>query len=1006
MAVISKRMLVLSGCLVLLGLGGLSSGSPVFAETSVGTEAEGAPIYTSDFTKEVGEWQDIIGQADKTIGSNGLVVTNQPVGSNFEAVALNLKAGTRQSGDLEYTFLYEGQANFGLVFRGDQTNSKKWQSFAYMREGNWQLGQPGGKWLTTISGPKLIAGQKYKVLLRYEGTSFKAYLNDQLLYENPTVTYPDGSVIDGAWSGYAGIRLFGNQTKLQVLSMRSGAVGSLPVAEVSGEFHELQEKWKNQLVSETYDESNSAVVNYVQTLNQEAETLNQTMNKEPNLTYLWPLEAGNTASADFTTQFSKLQKLTLAYGTKGTSYYQDPEMLQTIKAGLDFMVTQKGYDGKKYHGNWWDWQIGVPQKFISIMMIINDELSLEKRQQYTAAISGYVPDPFKQLYTKAQGTFIDLAFIPNFVTSGANRTDLAQTVLGLGILEENGGKIQQASESIVDVFSLVTKGDGFYQDGSFIQHNNIPYTGSYGNVLIKGVGQILAITQGSTYEMAPTVVQAFVENVERAFLPLIYQGEMLPTVNGRSISRAPAKTKSGYGSTTMYNLLIVAKFASTESQKKLQEAVKYWMQENPTYYLTNTRDYNDLMMTLATLNDPSISGTQLPFVGTKMYASMDRFVQRTPDYMLGLGLYSNRISSFEAGNKENKRGWHTADGMLYLYNDDEVQFNQAYWPTVDPYRLPGTTVDTIPLKDEVSSFTTVTSKEKWVGGVANKQQAVIGMALNKAGTKNNGTVLPMNLQGKKSWFVLEDQTIALGAGITGTTQASIETVVDNRLLNDQYTYQMLSEQGVLTGAAAQGEKEWLLLQSNHSNASIGYYFPTKTAVEVSRETRTGTYSEINDAFPSSETYTGTYQKLLINHGQNPVNASYAYVLLPGINEAEIKTYASQKPVTILKNTAEIQAVEVKTANYLGMNIWSATGGELAGIRSDKPLALIRQTDNGQTTYTLSDPTQANGKGTLTVPKDFTEVVSMSEGITYDATSQTFTIDFAGANDGSKTITLK
>ena len=39
-------------------------------------------------------------------------------------------------------------------------------------------------------------------------------------------------------------------------------------------------------------------------------------------------------------------------------------------------------------------------------------------------------------------------------------------------------------------------------------------------------------------------------------------------------------------------------------------------------------------------------------------------------------LYSKRTASFEAGNKENKRGWHTGDGMMYVYND-EVQFNSA-----------------------------------------------------------------------------------------------------------------------------------------------------------------------------------------------------------------------------------------------------------------------------------------------------------------------------------------
>lgn len=74
-------------------------------------------------------------------------------------------------------------------------------------------------------------------------------------------------------------------------------------------------------------------------------------------------------------------------------------------------------------------------------MILEDKVSPEKQQIYTNALSSYVPDPFKQLYTKPQGTFVDLAFIPNFVTSGANRTDLALTVLGLGILQRIAGKL-------------------------------------------------------------------------------------------------------------------------------------------------------------------------------------------------------------------------------------------------------------------------------------------------------------------------------------------------------------------------------------------------------------------------------------------------------------------------------------------------------------------------------------------------------------------------------------
>ncbi len=84
----------------------------------------------------------------------------------------------------------------------------------------------------------------------------------------------------------------------------------------------------------------------------------------------------------------------------------------------------------------------------------------------------------------------------------------------------------------------------------------------------------------------------------------------------------------------MYNLLIVSKFAPEDKQKELKEAVKYWMQLNPSYYITNVRDYNDLVMTLSLLEDQTILGKDLPFIGTKMYHKMDRFVQRTSKYMV------------------------------------------------------------------------------------------------------------------------------------------------------------------------------------------------------------------------------------------------------------------------------------------------------------------------------------------------------------------------------------
>ncbi|GAX47138.1 polysaccharide lyase 8 family protein [Pseudolactococcus reticulitermitis] len=726
----------------------------------------------------------------------------------------------------------------------------------------------------------------------------------------------------------------------------SGDVEVLPIQTDFSQFTKMRDKWRNQLILADYDTQNPAVVKYVKNLSDKAVKLYETMDLSEERTTIWSLKAGDTASANLTTHFSNLFTLAQAYGSKGTSLYHDEKLRTAIEHGMDFMVNKKGYDGKKYYGNWWDWQIGVPQKFI------------------------------------------------NFSTTGANRTDLALSGLGLGILQQDEALITLASNSVKDVFQKVTSGDGFYADGSFIQHKDIPYTGSYGNVLIKGIGQILSLTKGTVFEMDAQTVDDFVGTVTTSFLPLINQGAMVPGVNGRSISRAPTLTQTGFGSTTMYNLLIVANLAPEASQQKLRESVKYWMLENPDYYLNNARDYNDLQMTVELLADGSVTGDDKPFSGTKLFASMDRFVQQTSYYMTSLSLYSNRISSFEAGNGENKHGWHTADGMFYLFNHDGVQFGASYWPTVDPYRLPGTTVDTVPLADEVSAFKTVTSPEKWVGGVAANQEAALGMALNKKGTENNGSVLPMNLQAKKSWFVVDGMTVALGAGITGTTKASIETIVDNRLLNDAYQYEVLADK-------SDSDKKWLLLQSDHEQASIGYYFPTGEKVEISSEQREGSYSEINSAFPSHQLYTGNYQKFIMNHGKNPKADAYAYVTIPGANQDTMTHFEKNNKLNILSNTDHIQAVELADDGYLGVNFWHPTGGTIAGITTDKAISLMKQVKKEQTIYTISDPTQSASIVHVTLPKDILEVVSLDKGMSFDSLTGILTIDFTGSLGSGK-----
>ena len=44
-------------------------------------------------------------------------------------------------------------------------------------------------------------------------------------------------------------------------------------------------------------------------------------------------------------------------------------------------------------------------------------------------------------------------------------------------------------------------------------------------------------------------------------------------------------------------------------------------------------------------------------------------------------------------NGENKKGWYTGSGAVYIYNSDDAHYARDYWLAADMYSIPGTTVD-------------------------------------------------------------------------------------------------------------------------------------------------------------------------------------------------------------------------------------------------------------------------------------------------------------------------
>ena len=126
--------------------------------------------------------------------------------------------------------------------------------------------------------------------------------------------------------------------------------------------------------------------------------------------------------------------------------------------------------------------------------------------------------------------------------------------------------------------------------------------------------------------------------------------------------------------------------------------------------------------------------------------------------------------------------------MTYIYNDDLTQYDRAYWSKVNYYRLAGTTVDT--QKREKTSFAEgYTSTKDFVGGATNGEYGTAAMYLESYRNSDNAEYPIHNstLEARKSWFMFDDEIVALGAGINAEDGYEVDAIVENRKSNNVKT---------------------------------------------------------------------------------------------------------------------------------------------------------------------------------------------------------------------------
>lgn len=732
------------------------------------------------------------------------------------------------------------------------------------------------------------------------------------------------------------------------------------------------------------------------------------MQTAPDRAALWPDLASTTVSAHVTSAYRRLAAMAAVYASPKSALHGNAALGAAVVDGLDWMSKNRYAAGRHAYNNWWDWQIGAPMALNEAVMAMRGLLAPEQLARCLAAIDFHVPDPAWR--TTPSGT------LTRTEETGANRLDKAFVAIMRGVNGKHAAKIAQGRDAISHALPYVTSGDGFYADGSFVQHTHVSYIGGYGVVLMADIAALYYVLNGSPWQLQDPNAGLPFDWSMQAYRPFIYDGAMMDMQRGRSISREFYSDHS-VGRTVTGTMAELAEVLPPAQGAQLKSVLKGWLQRDRTFgasYFTPVATavpgiYAGLpvyqMGLLKALQRDAAVAPQPEAAETRYYPATDRAVQRRPGHAFTLAMFSKRISSFESGNGENLRGWWTGVGTHSLYNADQTQYSGSYWPTADALRMPGTTTD------HNGSGT----PEKWklyandksaVGGAELAgQHAAIGMDFSTRAWSDSG------LQGKKAWFLFGDRVVAVGSGISATSAtAAVETIVENRKLNaggdNTLTVNGVRQPATAGWSHALPNTKWAHLAGSVPGSDIGYVFPDAPTVQGLREVRTGAWRDIN-VEGSAQLVSASYLSLALPHGVRPAEGAYTFILLPNRSASQVAAFAAANPVRVAERSTGATAVTDSALGLTGLVFWedAAKTVKVAGkpyLASDRKAAVVVQQDAAGLQLAVADPTQENTDVIhLELHRSARAVLSLDPAITVQQLSPTIKLTVAVKGSAGK-----
>ncbi|MFF0339455.1 polysaccharide lyase family 8 super-sandwich domain-containing protein [Kribbella sp. NPDC004875] len=721
-----------------------------------------------------------------------------------------------------------------------------------------------------------------------------------------------------------------------------------------------------------------------------------------------------TSDPNLSSSYQHLYEIALAYRRPGpASDLQGNEQVRTRIADKLVWLHDNYYgdQSKGYYGNWFTWEIGISTYVSKTLALIDADADLVTR--YVASMDAYLRN----------GKDGDVDLDSRFHT-GANLVDITANRVLQGALLNDDARIRKALQDQFTVFATVDPynlqhgvTDGYYADGSFIQHASVAYTGSYGKGLLSRVVQTIKVLDGTEYAQGDDLVGVVQGWVEHGFAPLIFEGWMMEIVKGRAVSR----TATGYDDVAVIVEAVVdlADYATGADATRLKAFAKFTAR--PTINVNSFASPVSIGRFADLKADASIVPADLnPAAASTAFNAMDRTVHRRPGYAFALARNSSRISKYEYMSGENLMPWFQGDGAHYLYlaGQDQTQaFGVDYFTTVSPYALGGVTAPvetrkTIPelygtqyYDNEPAGFTASSESQNtyvyfptgtnaYSGGATLDAYGAVGwvqsddFAYASRGELPDNFVTYENASSTKSWFLLDDEIVVLAAGVGDATRA-VTTTLDTRIA------------AAADAVDVQQDKRWV--RYTNGTVAMGYYFLQPTPVSVGLQTVTRSRRVIRASNPDTAVTKQVFGLTVTQPAGT--TSSLAYALVPNATESTLRSYQHGR-IALLSNTVKMQAIQHLGLRLTAASTFTAGTHNLPGLAIDGPASVLVRRAKSSVQVAVSDPTTTRDTITVNLWAQYLKPAASTPGVQVTRTATGTRLTFSTRHTYGQSLAIK